>query len=228
MVAMHRRILDLPRVDHLEVDDAKQLLREAVREHRGRQPDTGRARAGLDIARRVLPLLDGARTVAHHVARPSEPPSLPTIETLHETGVRILLPALGPGLARAWAVYRGTDDLAERAPGRPLEPSGAPLPSETIAEADIVIVPALAVDRHGNRLGQGGGWYDRVLKLIGPETAVWAVLFDDELVETTLPHGPQDVRVTGVVQPSGTTSLLPPDDPYEATASGGTAPARGA
>ncbi|MGC5628312.1 5-formyltetrahydrofolate cyclo-ligase [Georgenia sp. Z1344] len=225
---MHRRILDLPRVDHLEVDDAKQILRATVRDHRARRQDTDRARDGIAIARHVLPLLDGARTVAHHVSRRAEPPSLPTIETLHETGVRILLPALGPGLARAWATFRGTDDLAERAPGRPLEPSGDPMPSEAIAEADVVVVPALAVDRQGNRLGQGGGWYDRVLKHLPPSTPVWAVLFDDELVDGPLPHGPQDVRVAGVVQPSGTTSLLPPDDPYETTASGDSAPARGA
>ncbi|MGO1173959.1 MAG: 5-formyltetrahydrofolate cyclo-ligase [Actinomycetaceae bacterium] len=215
-------------MDRLDIDDAKHALRAAVRERRAKRQPAELARAGIDLARRVLPLLDGASTVALYVSRPTEPPSLPTIETLHETGARILLPALGPGLVRAWAEFQGTDDLAERAPGRPAEPSGEPLPSEAIAQADVVIVPALLVDAAGNRLGQGGGWYDRVLKLIPDDTPVWAVLFDDELVEDrSLPHGPQDVGVSGVVQPSGTTSLTAAPDPYGSSRRDETASATG-
>lgn len=210
MVTMHRRILDLPSVDHLEVDDAKQVLRVAVRERRSRRQPAELTAVAEQIARHIMPLIDDARTVAIYVSRPSEPGSLPTIERLSESGIRVLLPVLGPGLARDWGEYKGTDDLAERAPGRPAEPSGEILPSEEIAKADVVIAPALLVDHLGNRLGQGGGWYDRMLKLLPPGVPVWAVVFDDEfLEEVTLPHGDQDVAVTGVVRPSGLLRLDP-------------------
>ena len=85
-------------------------------------------------------------------------------------------------------------DLAWRRGERRLGPGA-------IAEADVVLVPALAVDRRGVRLGRGGGSYDRAL--IRARGLVVAVLHDGELQEQELPEEPHDVRVHAVLLPTG-------------------------
>ncbi len=72
---------------------------------------------------------------------------------------------------------------------------------EAIAEVDVVLVPALAVDRRGVRLGRGGGSYDRAL--VRARGLVVAVLLDGELQEQPLPEEEHDVRVHAVLLPTG-------------------------
>ncbi|WP_052436606.1 5-formyltetrahydrofolate cyclo-ligase [Georgenia sp. SUBG003] len=199
---MHRTQLALPRTDGYETEDAKQVLRLIVREARAQRPESERVRAGKVLAVNGLEAVGDARCVAAYVSRSDEPDSLPLLEALRERGTRVLLPVLGPGLNREWGEYRGADDLAVRAPGRPPEPSGPVLPGETIAEADVVVAPALAIDAVGTRLGQGGGWYDRVLKLARPGTQVFGMVFDEELVaDVLLPADAHDVAVPAVITP---------------------------
>ncbi|HKR52384.1 MAG TPA: 5-formyltetrahydrofolate cyclo-ligase, partial [Pseudonocardiaceae bacterium] len=72
-----------------------------------------------------------------------------------------------------------------------------------------VLVPALAVDRHGARLGRGGGYYDRTLPLAAPSTPLVAIVRDDEVL-TSLPVQPHDVPVTAALTPNRGLFLLPP------------------
>ena len=78
------------------------------------------------------------------------------------------------------------------------EPAGPPLGRDAIGAADLVLVPALAVDEAGRRLGQGGGSYDRAL----PRTTapVVAVVFGDEVLDT-IPAERHDRPVDGVLTP---------------------------
>ena len=86
----------------------------------------------------------------------------------------------------------------------PAEPTLAP---EAIAQAQLILVPALAVDRQGVRLGRGAGFYDRSLHLVAPGTRLVAVVHDDELVEQ-LPAEPHDVPMTHAFTPgSGLVAL---------------------
>lgn len=199
---MHRTQLALPRTDGYETEDAKQVLRLLVRESRAQRPESERIRAGKALAVNGLEAVGDAGCVAAYVARSTEPDSLPLLEALRERGTRVLLPVLGPGLNREWAEYRGADDLAVRAPGRPPEPSGPVLPGEAVAEADVVVAPALAVDALGTRLGQGGGWYDRVLRLVRPDAQVFGMVFDEELIaDVLLPVDQHDVPIPAVITP---------------------------
>ena len=116
----------------------------------------------------TIPAVAEADCVSVYASRVTEPGTGPLLEALAARGVRVLLPVLGSGLQRDWAEYAGPDDLRERAPGRPPEPGGATLGAATLADADVVIAPALAVDTTGARLGQGGGWYDRALEHLRP------------------------------------------------------------
>jgi len=117
---------------------------------------------------------------------------------------------LGAGLARDWAEYAGHDDLRERAPGRPPEPSGPALGPGVIAQADVIVAPALAVDTRGMRLGQGGGWYDRSLKQARDGVTVVAMVFPEELYDAEhrpLPVEDHDMPVHIVATPESWRTL---------------------
>ncbi|MEW2426436.1 5-formyltetrahydrofolate cyclo-ligase [Micromonospora sp. NPDC047644] len=112
----------------------------------------------------------------------------------------LLLPVLLADLDLDWAAYTGPNALI--AAGRGIrEPLGVRLGVAAVAQAELVVVPALAVDHHGRRLGRGGGSYDRALARV-PATALTVVpLHDGELVEA-LPAEPHDRRVRAVVTPA--------------------------
>ena len=196
----------------LEIEDAKNALRAAIRSNRQQRSPRLRQEAAesfADILASADELAD-VRCVAAYVARPHEPGTLPLIERLAERGVRILLPVLGAGLERGWAPYAGSDDLQERAPGRPPEPGTGSQGPEALQEADVVIAPALAVDTTGMRLGQGGGWYDRALSHKRPDALVVAMVFPEEIydaAERPIPHESHDVPVDAIATPSGWTAI---------------------
>ncbi|WP_152817409.1 5-formyltetrahydrofolate cyclo-ligase [Pseudactinotalea sp. HY160] len=196
--------------DDIEIEDAKSLIRSEIRQHRGERSPRERSSAGEAIAAHVAELLTRLGpigTVAAFAARPSEPDTGPVFDLLHEAGVQVMLPMLGPGLSRDWAFYRRGDTLGEQAPGRPPAPSGPGLGETAISRADLVLAPALSVDARGARLGQGGGWYDRALRYVRPGVRVYAVLFDDELSEPELPTAEHDRPVDGVITPAGVHEL---------------------
>ena len=130
-----------------------------------------------------------------------EPPTLPLLAALHARGVRVLLPLLRDDLDLEWAVYDGDAGAAAcEGPRGVLHPAGASLGLDGIAEAALVLAPALAVDAAGRRLGQGGGSYDRALTRTS--APVLAVVFDDELLES-VPVQPHDRPVGGTLTPAG-------------------------
>ena len=189
-----------------EVEDVKDRLRSAIRAARTIRSVRLRDAAAHALAEVVLtiPAVADATCVSVYASRPTEPGTGPLLEALAARGVRVLMPVLGSGLQRDWAEYAGRDDLRERAPGRPPEPSGPTLGAAALAEADVVIAPALAVDTTGARLGQGGGWYDRALEHIRPGVPVVALVFPEELYDAAtrpLPREPHDHLVDAVATP---------------------------
>jgi len=180
--------------------DGKAALREAVLARRRARPPAERATAAAAVATALLHGLAGARTLAAFVPDAIEPGHgrLPAVYT--QLGARVLLPVVPKdGSELAWAV-----DTGRLAPGRfgLLEPVGPRLGPTAIGAADVVVVPALSVDRSGARLGRGGGYYDRALPYVRPGALMVAVVFDDEFVDE-LPVEPHDRPVTAVVTPTG-------------------------
>jgi len=197
-----------------EAVDAKDRLRTTLRAARQQRSEHRRGQAAVALAEVVCGIdeVANSRCVALYASGPTEPGTGPLLERLHAQGVRVLLPVLGTGLRRGWAEFTGLADLETRAPGRPPEPSGPDLGPEALADADVVIIPALAVDTAGARLGQGGGWYDRALVAALPDALVLALLYDGELVsaeKSALPREPHDLPVDGVASPSGWRRLSP-------------------
>ncbi|MEU9505187.1 5-formyltetrahydrofolate cyclo-ligase [Micromonospora sp. NPDC048170] len=165
-----------------------------------RDDAAGRVQAELvALVRRLRP----PRMTAY-VPVGSEPggPDLPAV--LHAAlppGGELLLPVLCDDLDLDWAAWSGPAGLV--AAGRGMrEPAGPRLGRAAVAGAQLVVLPALAVDRRGLRLGRGGGSYDRALARV-PATALTVVpLHDGELVEA-LPAEPHDRPVRAVVTPAG-------------------------
>lgn len=196
----------------LETEEAKEHLRAAIRKARLHRSERKRVAAATALTEHVLamPTVQHASTVSVYASRATEPRTLDLIQSLHERGVAVLIPMLGDGLQRGWGFYQSAEDLTERAPGRPPEPSGPFLAAAALRDADLVIVPALAVDTSGTRLGQGGGWYDRALAEAHPKAPVVALVFEDELYDAAqhaLPREAHDYVVQAVITPDGITKL---------------------
>lgn len=141
-------------------------------------------------------------TVCAYVPVGPEPGTPELVDRLRDLGARVLLPVTRPGdpAALLWGEYR-PGALVDGRFGL-LEPAGPWLDAEAIAQAAVVLVPALAVDRRGVRLGRGGGYYDRSLPLRAPGARLVAVVRDEELVDE-LPSEPHDVRMTHALTPRG-------------------------
>ncbi|WP_239519511.1 5-formyltetrahydrofolate cyclo-ligase [Arcanobacterium phocisimile] len=182
----------------MDIEEAKQAIRALIRERRN-------AKAHLFSDEWVGPVMDftaGLDVVACYVSLPNEPPTGPVLDALEASGKTILLPKLGPGLTRAWGEYRGKADLAQLAPSRPLEPSGPALPQDVLANVDAMIIPGLAVSHSGQRMGQGGGWYDRVLKTENLTRRIGQMVFPWEYVSDDLPQDELDVPIPYALLPS--------------------------
>ncbi|MGQ4616600.1 5-formyltetrahydrofolate cyclo-ligase [Nocardia sp. R7R-8] len=139
--------------------------------------------------------------VCAYVPVAGEPGSTAMLDALLAGGARVLLPVTGPPGPLSWAEYTGADALRRARYGL-LEPIGAVLPPETVTRADLILVPALAVDLRGVRLGRGAGYYDRTLPAARPDARLVAVVRDDELVDR-LPEEPHDRRMGWALTPCG-------------------------
>ncbi|WP_258802816.1 5-formyltetrahydrofolate cyclo-ligase [Pseudarthrobacter sp. NS4] len=141
-----------------------------------------------------------------------EPPTLPLITALYNHGHRVLLPVCEPGRELSW-VFWSPDVSFERSRYAPiLEPSGPRHGPDVAGEATALFIPATAVDLSGNRVGQGGGYYDKFLGHLataGKEIPLAAVIYDDELLPAgQIPAEEFDRPVPAILAPSGLRSLV--------------------
>jgi 5-formyltetrahydrofolate cyclo-ligase len=154
-----------------------------------------------------LPETQMAGTVAAYWSIGTEPDTHGLLFGLWKRGSYVLLPVLLPDGDLDWASYEGPDSLRPGPRGL-LEPAEPARGVGAVCSADLVLVPALAVDRSGLRLGRGGGSYDRALARVGAQVPTVALLYDPELLDR-VPGGPHDQRVRMVARPSaGVTRLV--------------------
>ncbi|WP_405916862.1 5-formyltetrahydrofolate cyclo-ligase [Streptomyces sp. NBC_00728] len=170
--------------------------------------DVRKTAATLAARALELPELARARTVAAYVSVGSEPGTLALLDALRARGARVLLPVLLADNDLDWGAYTGAGSLARVQHGGKmtlLEPAGERLGPAAVLDADAVLLPGLAVDARGMRLGRGGGSYDRVLARLersGADPALVVLLYDTEVVDR-VPEEAHDRPVHAVVTPSG-------------------------
>jgi 5-formyltetrahydrofolate cyclo-ligase len=174
-------------------------MRAALLAARRGVPGAERRRRDTAIAAALAPLARGV--VAAFVPLAEEPGDVDAFRDARS----VLFPVLLPDNDLDWAVFDGT-----LVPGRfgLREPAGPRLGVAAVLEADLLVVPALAVDPHGRRLGRGGGSYDRVLARVAGTVPALAVVDDTEVVPV-VPAEPHDRPVQGYVTPSGVHRVSP-------------------
>lgn len=144
-------------------------------------------------------------TVAAYVSMGSEIETRPLLAWLLASGCQVIVPRLGDGLNIGWSRLDSLEALhpvESSGHHRPDEPEGSPLPAEALSDAGLIIAPALAVDRHGNRLGRGAGWYDQALAKRRSNCPIIAVCWPWEITENVeWAVEPHDVPSDGVLTP---------------------------
>jgi len=187
----------------------KAALRRRLLADRARLSPGQRAAAARALRDAVLelPQVQMAGTIAAYYSLSSEPDTHGLVYALWKRGGYVLLPLLRPDADLDWASYEGPDSLRPGPRGL-AEPAEPPRGTDAVARADLVLVPALAVDRGGVRLGRGGGSYDRALARIAPGIPTIALLYDGELLDE-VPADDHDQRVRLVARPSAGITRLP-------------------
>jgi 5-formyltetrahydrofolate cyclo-ligase len=147
-----------------------------------------------------MPEVSAAGTIAAYYSVGTEPGTHSLIFALWKRGSYVILPVLLPDGDLDWASYEGPDSLAPGPRGL-LQPTEPVRGTATVARADVVLVPALAVDAEGNRLGRGGGSYDRALARVSGQVPTIALLYDGELLPS-VPADPHDRPVRAVARPA--------------------------
>jgi 5-formyltetrahydrofolate cyclo-ligase len=187
----------------------KAALRRRLLASRARLSPDQRAAAARALRDAVLelPQVQMAGTIAAYYSLSSEPDTHGLVYALWKRGGYVLLPLLRPDADLDWASYEGPDSLRPGPRGL-AEPGEPPRGMDAVARADLVLVPALAVDRGGVRLGRGGGSYDRALARVAPGIPTIALLYDGELLDE-VPADDHDQRVRLVARPSAGITRLP-------------------
>lgn len=197
--------------DSAGIAEAKRLLRKGLRQRRAGRPPQQRAsedeqrfvRVRDLLQQRLSPSTGAPRRLAAYLSTGTEPDSRRLVAWAVDAGIEVLLPVLTDGAGSwlptpRWSVYAGHDGLREGRSGI-LEPSGPVSAADALAFVDLMVLPGLAADPNGHRLGRGGGWYDRA-RVGLPQLETWLLLNDDELLDAVPADSwdlPVDLVVTG-------------------------------
>ena len=160
------------------------------------------------IARQIRALassIGGVTLPALFVSTPLEPDLSLTLGAFDRALLPVLIDEVGaPYCSPRWGLWEAGQALVT--PSRPpAQPCGDAMGAESLTEADLIVIPALAASADGSRLGQGGGWYDRALTHRRPDVPVVAVIFDDEVLDPgEIPTAAHDIPIDMIITPTRT------------------------
>ena len=178
----------------MDVVSEKSVLRERLLRSRAALPERDRAAASQASAEILesLPAWRAARAVALYSAVGAEVDTSELAERALRAGKRLAWPLLAAGQKALRFASCRSSDLVAGPMGTRQPPPAAPLAA--FEELDLVVVPGVAFDELGRRLGRGGGHYDATLALL-PERTVRVGLAYELQVVSRVPWEPHDARV---------------------------------
>jgi 5-formyltetrahydrofolate cyclo-ligase len=189
-------------VDARNVETQKRALRAEIRERRRIRTVTERETDAAGITRHLIQLTSDlhATSISAYLSLPDEPPTRDFVKWACDQDIRVLIPVSRADGLLDWAPYDGGDEEIDLL-GMPT-PTSELLGPIAINEVDLIVIPAAAVDRGGMRMGWGRGYFDKTLGSMQTCPPVYAVIFDDEVVDS-VPRERHDMPVNGVVTPGG-------------------------
>ncbi len=182
---------------------SKRQLRTDFRERRGAVSREQRQSWTPELNRHLLAAsaIREARTVAGYLAFDGEPDLRFTLTQLHRRGTTVVLPVVPGGSALTLGFHQWS-------PATPLQPNrlGISEPAEAAAvpleQIDVMLMPLVAYDRTGSRLGMGAGWYDRTLGNSSHRPLLAGIAWS--IQETpSVPIDPWDVPLDAIVTETG-------------------------
>ncbi|CAN5364843.1 5-formyltetrahydrofolate cyclo-ligase [soil metagenome] len=188
-------------------ESQKRALRAEIRERRRNRTSTERSTAAVAITQHLVDLASDLKvqSLSAYLSLPDEPGTRDFVEWACEQDIRVLLPISREDGLLDWAPYDGGEDVDILGLPTPTSELLGPI---AINDVDLIIIPAAAVDKTGMRMGWGRGYFDKTLGSMEGCPPVYAVIFDDELVES-VPRERHDQPVDGVVTPNGIVSFAP-------------------
>ena len=187
-------------------ESQKRALRAEIRAKRRNRTATEREAAAAAITQHLVDLASDlkVRSLSAYLSMTDEPGTRDFVKWACSQDIRVLLPISREDGLLDWAPYDGE--------GEDVDFLGLPAPTSellgpiAINDVDLIVIPAAAVDRTGMRMGWGRGYFDKTLGSMEGCPPVYAVIFDDELVDS-VPRERHDQPVNGVVTPSGITAF---------------------
>ena len=137
------------------------------------------------ILREVRRRITAPGTVAAYLPTDAEPPITKALTRLHAEGYRIIVTVVRPRRTLAWVDWDPQIEHPRNPMGIP-EPVGEEQDVQAFLDADVRLIPALAYDAGGHRLGQGGGYYDRIIPQLSEKQLAESslgVVFAEEIYE---------------------------------------------
>ncbi len=166
------------------------------------------ARIATDLARMLVS--SNARFVHCYISFRSEVETRPLIEDMLARGLRVVVPVVNGDGSENTLIHSELRDLSKLRTGA----FGLPEPEERtevdLEELDAVIVPMVAFDRHGTRLGYGKGFYDRFLRQLPPEVQRIGLAFGMQEV-SHIPALPHDERVSTIITENEQITVIIPN-----------------
>lgn len=189
-----------------EISEQKRVIRERVRALRQSLAPDEVHEAGVEVCRlaRSRVLDAGLRRVCVYASTGKEIPTEELMELLLADGVDVSVPdweAWKQGSGLRIVSIRSTGELARegRVVPQPAVTGGRSVP---VDEIELFLVPGIAFDRLGTRLGMGGGYFDRLLSRASSKATLTGLAYDFQVL-THLPSEEHDVPVHGIVTPGG-------------------------
>ncbi len=175
-------------MSELDVNQAKQALRVQLRAERAQHVQD--VDCADQFTEALLELAEDDQVIACYLSFGDEPETRTFVEAAFGAGKRVLLPVSNQDGTITWVAYNG-----ETEPGifGFDEPKGK---VAKLADATLVVVPAVAVDENGGRLGRGRGFYDRTLEQANPDALIIALVHEGEVVDA-VPVEPHDIGIDG-------------------------------